>query len=436
MTAQNDLDRALGAWFSGDATVVPPQELLARAIESTRMIRPRPALTASVGSRWVGAVSTDRSWDRLASLRPALIVALVAVLALALVATALLVGSRLVAPNTLPRVYLDEFASAPDLSMPMARPTLVALQDGRVLVIGDDGDGGATGTRALVYDPATGDSEPTEPLVSGESLGVDSAVRLKDGKVLVIGNGFAQIFDPGTKRFDAVGPMVMPRTYAATALLHDGRVLITGGTPVGQDAATNSAELFDPTTGKFSSTGSMTETRNRHAMATLPDDRVFVSPGDGRRSAEIYDPGTATFSPVGTMSREMRDNIAVPLSDGRVVVLGEVGLNRQSLLSVWDPVARTVTSEPTGPISAATLLDDGRILMIGASYGTWSATYDPTSGRMPVTHGTPSTWWPSVVRLADGRVLLVGGLIDGKVRPGASGGGESAPALPTVEVFR
>ena len=71
--------------------------------------------------------------------------------------------------------------------MPMAHPALVPLLDGRVLVIGDDGDGGGTGTRALVYDPATGVSEPTGPLVSGDSLWVEAAVRLKDGRVLVIG---------------------------------------------------------------------------------------------------------------------------------------------------------------------------------------------------------------------------------------------------------
>ncbi len=46
MTAQNDLDRALGAWFHGDATTAPPPEPLARVIESTRTLRPRPALVA------------------------------------------------------------------------------------------------------------------------------------------------------------------------------------------------------------------------------------------------------------------------------------------------------------------------------------------------------------------------------------------------------
>ena len=120
----------------------------------------------------------------------------------------------------------------------MAHPALVPLLDGRVLVIGDDGDGGGTGTRALVYDPATGVSEPTGPLVTGDPLFVDSAVRLKDGRVLVIGsdesqmaNAFAQVFDPRTMTFAPVGRMVTPAMWAAAALLPDGRVLVAGGIP-------------------------------------------------------------------------------------------------------------------------------------------------------------------------------------------------------------
>ena len=38
------------------------------------------------------------------------------------------------------------------------------------------------------------------------------------------------------------------------------------------------------------------------------------------------------------------------------------------------------------------------------------------------------------MRLADGRVLLVGGLTDGDIRP--EGGGTSAPGVTTVEIFR
>ena len=99
MTAHNDLDRALAGWFEGDAISAPP-EPLARVIESTRTIRPRPALTARVGSRWVGARSTSGPWIGSAGLRPVTVVALVALLVVALVGAAVLVGSRLLAPKT------------------------------------------------------------------------------------------------------------------------------------------------------------------------------------------------------------------------------------------------------------------------------------------------------------------------------------------------
>ena len=99
MTAQNDLDRTLGAWFDGDA-IAPPPEPLAHVIESTRTIRPRPALTARIGSRWVGARSTSGPWIGSAGLRPVTVVALVALLAIALLGAVLLAGSRLIAPKT------------------------------------------------------------------------------------------------------------------------------------------------------------------------------------------------------------------------------------------------------------------------------------------------------------------------------------------------
>ena len=147
MTAQEDLGRTLGAWFEGDA-ISAPSEPLARVIESTRTIQPRPALTAWVGSRWVGAGSTDGRWGGLASLRPALIVALVALLALALVGSALLVGSFLAKPPMLPRsgydaIFLRAASDAPgaDVDIFAVRPdgaerlvkrlTASLLSDGR-----------------------------------------------------------------------------------------------------------------------------------------------------------------------------------------------------------------------------------------------------------------------------------------------------------------
>jgi hypothetical protein len=442
MTGQNDLDRTLGTWFSADAAAAPPAEALTRILELTRSRRPRPYLIADVGSHWVGAGSPVGVRGAIGTLRPAFWIALVALLALALVGAVLFVGSRLVGPRTPPRTYVNELVAATDLSMPMAYPTLVPLLDGRVLVIGDDGDGGGTGTRALIYDPTSGVSERTGPLVSGETLMIDSAVRLQDGRVLVLWNdgtdaqnGSAQLFDPSTLRFVAVSPMITPRNWAGVAVLPDGNVLMAGGYPSGQDAATGSAELFHPQSLTFAPTGTMGTSRSMPSLAVLPDGRVFVSPGESRMTVEVFDPRTGAFSGAGTMS-DYGFGDAIALSDGRVVVIGGTSLSRRGFVEVWDP--RSLTFSPlielAGSVRSATLLDDGRILMIGGEPSNWSGIFDPTTGRTTSTARFTRAWHPKATRLADGRVLIVGGLTDGILR--SEGGGSAAPGVTTVEVFR
>ena len=363
-----------------------------------------------------------------------LIPVLVGLLLAALGGAVLLVGSRLVAPRTPPHTYVNELVSASDLSIPMAQPALVPLLDGRVLVIGDDGDGGGTGTRALVYDLATGVSEPTGPLVSAESLWVESVVRLKGGTVLVIGNASAQVFDPSTLRFAPAGPMISPRSRSAVAVLPGGRVLIAGGYPAGQDAATSSAELFDPDLLTFSPTGAMGTSRSLPSMAVVRDGRVFVSPGESRTTVEVYDPRTGTFSAAGTMSSYgFGDAIALP--GGRVVVFGGTGLSGRGFAEVWDPTSLSFSPrrDLPGRVGSAALLDDGRILLVGGDPANWSGIYDPTTGATTRIQ-TTRAWGPKATRLADGRVLIMGGLADGNIRP--EGGGTLAPGVTTVEIFQ
>jgi len=433
MTATNDLDRTLVAWFNADAEPAPTPEPLARILEATRGRRPRPALVAGLGSHWVGTRPTNRVIGSMSDRRPALVVALVVLALLAIVGAALLAGGRLLTPPVPPRTYVGAFTSAPSLSLPMANPVLVPLLDGRVLVIGDDGDGGGTTARALVYDPATGTSDVTGPLVSGDSMWVEAGVRLRDGRVLVIGNAAAQVFDPSTRQFAPAGPMVTPRTMAAAAVLNDGRVLVTGGYPMGDDGATSSAELFDPATSTFSATGSMTTSRAEHTMAVLPDGRVFVSPGASRYTVERFDPATATFSAAGEMS-SWSFGPAMTLPDGRVVVIGGSSLGDHGSAAVWDPSALTFGPEHDRPgwVRRATLLDDGRILLIGGR-ANWAAVVDLDRAQTTRIQ-PPQAWQPRTVRLADGRVLVVGGLEDGNLRP--EGGGTSAPGVTTVEIFR
>jgi Kelch motif len=106
--------------------------------------------------------------------------------------------------------------------------------------------------------------------------------------------------------------------------LHDGRVLVTGGTTQDGPSPTQTAEIFDPETRKWTFTGSMTTGREDHAAVVLHDGRVLVTGGtiseESPRftSAEIFDPETGNWSPTGSMNvgRSEIEYAAVRLPDG------------------------------------------------------------------------------------------------------------------------
>ena len=78
-------------------------------------------------------------------------------------------------------------------------------------------------------------------------------------------------------------------------MLLDGTVLVAGGTT---DAdASSLAEIFDPASETWIAVGEMKEPRYNHTATLLADGRVLVAGGVGSATAEIYDPNTSTWSP-------------------------------------------------------------------------------------------------------------------------------------------
>jgi hypothetical protein len=341
--------------------------------------------------------------------------------------------------------------------------TATMLDDGRVLVAGGYGNRDEQLASAELYDPVTSTFSLTGPLA--EARGSHTATLLADGRVLIAGGGpaswlnasteyltSAELYDPTTGTFSPTGSMTTPRDgHTATALL-DGRILMAGGNDLG-DHGVASAELYDPETGTFTATGSMTTARGLHTATLLSDGRVLIVGGDPAAwtftgpylaSAEVYDPATGTFTATGSMAEGRELHAATVLSDGRVLISGGVteSLHPTSLDSaeLYDPT--TGTFSPTGPMTGgrvfqtASLLSDGRVLIAGglangrvyANNPTFLATaeiYDPATGTFAATGSMADMRsYHTATVLADGRVLVAAGAVDAGVT-----------TLPSAEIY-
>jgi hypothetical protein len=221
-------------------------------------------------------------------------------------------------------------------------PFLVTLHDGRVLIGGGQAQN-VTRTSEL-FDPATETFTAAGSMARPRTIG-STATLLRDGRVLVVGGGpdlgsSAELFDPTTGTFARTGETTVARGASHTAtLLPDGRVLITGGL-VHDEAVrptapslTATAEVYDPATGIFSAVGSLAEPRFGHAAALLADGTVLIAggahelPAQGApeiaADAEIFDPASGAFRPTGDLVRP-RLLPATAVVDGRVLILGHL----------------------------------------------------------------------------------------------------------------
>ena len=138
----------------------------------------------------------------------------------------------------------------------------------------------------------------------------------------------AHLFDPRTGRSERTGSLSGPRVKHAAVRLLDGRVLIIGGSDArGRDGGkTTGLELYDPKVGRFSRVGDTREARYKipQAAVRLADGRVLVA-GGGERP-EVIDPRTwRTHSVDLELGGLLNFTTAVTLANGEVLVAGGYG---------------------------------------------------------------------------------------------------------------
>ena len=300
--------------------------------------------------------------------------------------------------------------------------TAILLEDGRVLVVGGQSTPSRKLDSAEIYDPVAQTWSAAASMAEARSSG-HRAVMLSDGRVLVTGendDGTAEIYDPATDQWSAAGTMLQARTWPSANLLGDGRVLVAGGldaTKAGREELAIS-EIFDPSTGEWTETARMEQEHAGHSAVVLQDGKVLVV---GRYMGELFDQSTESWTSAGMPTRERAlGTTADVLPDGGVLVTGGrfqqggwtgaiVPIRNAEIYNpasgTWEAVASM--SEPRENHTSVKL-ENGSVMVIGdreteifdPATGEWTS-----AGKLKKAHGMLST----ATLLQDGRVLVVGG---------------------------
>jgi hypothetical protein len=225
-------------------------------------------------------------------------------------------------------------------------------------------------------------------------------------------------------------------TPTATAVPTEPPTATPGGTAPSKQPASPSLEP-SPTArpvGSLHDAGAMNPALSQPVAVRLGDGRVLITGGREKRpngitvlrsqAAEIYESDPNRFTPTGSMADARAGHSATLLNDGRVLVVGGIdasdGFDNLATAELYDPATGKFT--PTGSLAqgrahhTATLLNDGRVLIAGGyGGGTLSLKsaeiYDPATGKFTTTGAmTVPRRDATPTLLNDGRVLIAGGL--------------------------
>jgi len=338
--------------------------------------------------------------------------------------------------------------------------TAVLLPNGRVLAAGSAaGSGGGPGS--AIYDPVmqAWSAVPNPPAIgSAQWPGIDTAygtvTALQDGRVLADGGVFgfpestanslsnASLYDPTSNSWSVSGSQAHAGYYAASGVLGNGEVLVSGGTTIRDEttetASVSAADLFNPATNTWTAAAAMNTPRQQHTATVLLSGGMLVTggtspPGNISNSAELYDPTSNTWSSAGTMSTSRYQHTASLLASGMVLVAGGNDVFSPcscttfvNSADLYNPATNSFT--PTGALvtaryaHTATVLQNGMVLVTGGFGGPTSTIesggavlasaelYDPTTGTWTATGSMTTTRMNhTAALLSSGMVLVAGG---------------------------
>jgi hypothetical protein len=237
--------------------------------------------------------------------------------------------------------------------------TATLLNDGKVLIAGgtrDGGGGGAALASAELYDPGAGSFTMTGGMHTDRAQ--HAATLLANGEVLIAGgwNGhaadaaddppwdplYAELFNPSTGTFAISASMSTTRIEPRAVRLNDGKVLLLGGifnlqNIHEQPPDPRYAELYDPAANVFVPLGNLSMSRASYTATVLQSGRVLLAGGQllglSVSTTELLDPSTGNLTGTGGLVTARRGHTATLLRDGRVLVTGGTDVNGNALAS-------------------------------------------------------------------------------------------------------
>lgn len=189
-----------------------------------------------------------------------------------------------------------------------------------------------------------------------------------------------------------------------------------------------------PAVGAFSAGGSMLTPRTFFTLTVLPNGKVLATGGQNAgvgpqalypytvlSSAELYDPATNTWSATGSMANVRSGHTATLLANGKVLVMGGNYPNAYNNYSpspsnaelydpasgAWSATGAMVYNHGTTPL---TLLPNGEVLVAGGCATACAELFDPATSTWSAA-GTMSAarYMNMAALLPNGKVLVAGG---------------------------
>jgi len=283
------------------------------------------------------------------------------------------------------------------------------------------------------------------------------------------------LYDVGTRgvrRRPDTNPFGARRTNHTATRLADGRVLVAGGLDTfdGHDVTLASAFIYDPATDAVTEVGPLNVARFAHAAVLLRNGKVLITGGinqtadsggrPGVVQVELFDPAGRTFTVIGSRPDSRWDHTATLLEcpaaqpecswGGKVLVAGG-GTDTppfESTVELYDAEANTwqpivAAANRTRAAHTAVQMADGRVLLAGGvaiGFGGGilrsSEIYDPSEGPQgTVTPGPDMSIGRArhtAALLADGSVLIVGGQVSDDIHDTTS---SLERYVPSANVF-